>query len=391
MGHQPMIEPGRRPSYRLSMFLVKAASLMVPSHARGEWLREWKAELWHRVDRGNESWIACARVAAGSFPHALWMLGSSLMLYSVGLDLRQALRALRRSPSFSVVTIATVALGIGATTSIYTVVDGVLLNPLPYPGGDRLVSITTTHRATGMDGLPVSHATFLELGERSRSLDAIEGAASEVVDLVDGETPIQVGLAHATAGLLPMLGVQPTLGRGFIPEEMGPAAPRVALLSDGLWRERYGADPAVLGRILKLKGVAHEVVGVLPRGFDFVRDVDVWTPVLLEPDYTRALFGGLELVGRRAEGISLEDANSELEALAVRFHARLGRHLPRSGEPDPDRRAGSLRQERQSCEYRLHPRGAHGAILPRAARERSGDLRRPPLAVRLPGSGDGPA
>ena len=187
-------------------------------------------------------------------------------------NLRHALRALRRAPGFTAVAVGTLALGIGATTAIFTVVNGVLLRPMPYEAPERL-AIIWNDLGEGAQSLPaVSALDFLDYRERSRTFEAFAAASGPSVARLRGNLtgegdPERVDLAPVTANFFPLLGVTPALGRGFTAAEELPNGPRVAILSHRLWRRRYAGDPGIVGRSVAIDGIEHLVVGVLPEEF----------------------------------------------------------------------------------------------------------------------------
>ena len=253
----------------------------------------------------------------------------------ISLPLRQALRGLRRTPGFTAVAVGTLALGIGATTTIFTVVNGVLLRPMPYEEPDR-VAIIWNDLGAGAQSLPaVSALDFLDYRERSRAFEGFAAASGPGLaglrgNLTGDGDPERVDLSPVTANFFPLLGVAPALGRNFTAEEEVPNGPRVALLSHRLWQRRYGGDPGIVGRTIPIDGIAHEVVGVLPERFRLllpaeafmVTDADIWTP--LQFDYGRAPprnYTGFTVFGRLAAGRTWEQASAEMDALAAQLRS----------------------------------------------------------------------
>ena len=191
---------------------------------------------------------------------------------ALGHDLRYAWRALRRTPGFTIAAVAALALGIGATTTIFTVVNGVLLRPLQYEAPDRLANIWND-LGEGAQSLPaVSPLDFRDYQQRSRSFEAFAAAAEgNVANLRgnltgDGE-PERADIVTVTANFFPLLGVRPMLGRQFLPEEEVVDGPHVVMLSHRLWERRFAGDPALVGKTIQVDGVVHTVVGILPRDF----------------------------------------------------------------------------------------------------------------------------
>ena len=247
------------------------------------------------------------------------------MLYQMLQDVRYAGRVLRRSPTFAVVAILTLALGIGANTAIFTVVNALLLRPLPYRDADRLVTVWQDMRARGGPAdewaSPGNYADW-------RS----EKALFEEVAVLTGWRPTLTGGAEAepvpgeqvSHEYFSVLGVQPALGRTFRPEEDVPNAPRVAMISDGIWRRHFGAAPDVVGRTVVLSGQPHEIVGVLPAGFRPIvsASADVWRPLRLNTTTPSRGAVILRTVARLPAGVTIESAQSAANVLARRLEAQ---------------------------------------------------------------------
>ena len=258
----------------------------------------------------------------------------------LGHDLRYAVRALRRTPGFTVAAIAALALGIGATTTIFTVVNGVLLRPLQYEAPDRLANIWND-LGEGAQSLPaVSPADFRDYQRRSRTFEAFAAAAEgDVANLRgnltgDGE-PERADIATVTANFFPLLGVRPMLGRQFLPEEEVVNGPDVIMLSHRLWQRRFAGDPALVGKTVQIDGVAHEVVGILPRDFVLqlpteafqVTDADLWAPIQF--DYGQPLPRNLTfftVFGRLAPGVTFRQAQAEMDLIAEQFRSEFKEH-----------------------------------------------------------------
>ena len=255
-------------------------------------------------------------------------------------DLRYALRALRRTPGFTAAAVAALALGIGATTTIFTVVNGVLLRPLQYESADRLVNIWND-LGDGAQSLPaVSPLDFRDYKERSRAIEdfaaAAEGNVANLRGNLTGEgEPERADIVTVTANFFPLLGVRPALGRQFLPEEEVVNGPHVIMLSHRLWQRRYAGDPSLVGRTIQIDGVAHEVVGILPRDFRLqlpkeafqVTDGDLWAPIQF--DYGQPLPRNLTfftVFGRLAPGVTMEQAQAEMSMIAKQFRSEFKEH-----------------------------------------------------------------
>ncbi|HTQ55801.1 MAG TPA: ABC transporter permease [Bryobacteraceae bacterium] len=238
-------------------------------------------------------------------------------------DIRYALRVLRRSPGFLLVSVLALALGIGATTAIFSVVDAVVLKPLPYRDSGQLVQLWM--RFTGI-GIPndenwVSAPEFQDL-QQNRSFSRIAAIGGASFNINIGGVPERIEAGVVSAAFFPLLGIQAQLGRVFLPEEGRPGREHVVLLSDGLWRRRFGADPGVIGRTLILNGQSNQVVGVLPPGFDMPHDAEVWMPLVFKPaDLTPDNRGshGLRVIARIRSGLTIAQARDDMAAVSRRI------------------------------------------------------------------------
>jgi predicted permease len=245
-------------------------------------------------------------------------------LGGVAGDLRFAWRQLRRAPSFAAVAIATLGLGAGAATAIFSVVDAVLLKPLPYTAPDALVTIWETNAEKALPKERLSPVNFMDYRSlQSTFVDAAAWWRPEASLSRPGSDPIRVSTVETSTNLFRLLGVSPQLGPGFMPDRPFNAGGTIAVISDRLWRERYDADPAMIGRLLDFKdGRQFEVVGVMPPRFNFPDDVDVWLG--LTWDLTQHSRGAhfMESVARLQPGVTAERAAQELAALSGRLAAQ---------------------------------------------------------------------
>jgi putative ABC transport system permease protein len=237
-------------------------------------------------------------------------------------DLRYALRGLLRSPGFSTIAIATLALGIGANTAIFSVVHAVLLQPLPFRDADRVLSVMETWQGRRGD---VSGGNFADLRLANRSFERLAAVRYTSFNLSHGDEPQRVVGASVTQDFFAVFGIQPELGRVFVPEEDRPGAAHVVVLSHRLWTGRLASDPSLLGRSLRLDGEPYTVLGVMPAAFDYAQNnEELWVPAALPPavlsnhdDHDLVVFG------LRKTGVALaavqQDADEIMRGLERRF------------------------------------------------------------------------
>jgi putative ABC transport system permease protein len=228
-------------------------------------------------------------------------------------DLRHGARLLRRAPGFAAVAILTLALGVGANTSILSVVYGILIRPLPYADAGRLVVLL--HQK----GNPVSPANFLDWQARARSFERMGAAEYWTPNLLGGDAPTKLWALRMTPEVLPMLGVAPMLGRFFLPSEGAAGADHVAVIGHGLWKRRFGGDPSVVGKTISLDGEPYTIVGVMPPGFRFApfwaTQAELWAPLDLRPRAARRDASSLRVFARLRPGTTLGAARQEIAAI----------------------------------------------------------------------------
>ena len=236
------------------------------------------------------------------------------------MDVRYGLRQLHRSLGFTAVAILTVALGIGANTTIFSVIESALWRPLPFPDSERLVDIASSNLKRTWEWGPVSPADFLDW--KSRGPDFGELTAFEWDEkhtLTGGEASERVSVMPVASNFCATLQIAPTLGRAFVPEEERPGKNHVALLSFGLWERRFSSDPGVIGKTFIMDGEPYTVSGVLPAGqhLDFTHDPDLYVPFTIDAkeaaNRTRRI---LSIIGRLKPGVSLAQAQVEMTAIA---------------------------------------------------------------------------
>ncbi len=236
-------------------------------------------------------------------------------------DLRFALRTLAKSPGFTLVAVLTLALGIGANAAIFSVVNAVLLRPLPYADPDALVRLLTVEG--GSRGPNMTPPDFLDLAERSRAFSDVAAYGQGSAALSGEGEPLRLNVARTSASFFRTLGVAPLLGRDFRAEDNQPGSEPVAVLGHGLWRQRFGGDPAVVGGRVTLNGKPHTVVGVMPPGFDYPAGGEAWVPLT----YSEAFTGddsrfnySIEVIARARPGVTDGRMREDLDAVMAGIH-----------------------------------------------------------------------
>jgi predicted permease len=245
-------------------------------------------------------------------------------------DLRHAVRALARKPGLSLAVLMILTLGIGSTTTIFSIISSVLLSEIPYQQGDRLVVL----RNLKQDDSAVFPASYLDVDSwrrQSRTLELISAASSfEQLNLTGGDRAERVWTGFVSASYFDLLGVRPILGRGFQPEEENRASPvAVTVLSHGLWKRRFGGDPAVLGRAIQIQGLTFQVVGILPQGFRdiYYPEIDLYVPATMSRRTHRAGYiddrnlRWLDVFARQRPGVTIEQAQHEMTAISRQLAA----------------------------------------------------------------------
>ena len=233
-------------------------------------------------------------------------------------DVGYALRMLRRAPGFTLVALFTLALGIGANSAIFSVVQGVLLAPLPYRDAARLYRVTTLYP----DGTPysLSPPDFMSVREQTRTLEQAEALSGGVYTMLGAGEPREVRGTSVSDGLFGLLGLQFAIGRGLLPGENQPGHERVAVLDYGFWQRQFGGDPGVLGRTIRIAGTPVEIVGVLESGSRLLDDADVYTPLVYDDTFSAATAKGrrgeyLTVIGRATPATSLAQIDGDLRRI----------------------------------------------------------------------------
>lgn len=244
-------------------------------------------------------------------------------------DLRFALRMILSHRWFSAAVVATLALGIGLNTMVFTLINAVLFKPVPVPGGARLVSILSRNVNQSHGFVRMSLPDLEDYRAQSASFQALEGATDEEAVIAEnGNPPQPYHLQRATAGIFSMLQANPILGRGFIASDAQPGAPPVLVIGYGVWKDRYNSNPGIIGREVRIDGQPATIIGVMPKGYRFPSGIDMWMPLIPTPDLLKRDNRGIMAYGILKPGVSLQQASAEFDGIA--------RHLAQQYPVDKD-------------------------------------------------------
>jgi putative ABC transport system permease protein len=237
-------------------------------------------------------------------------------------DLRYALRSLFKSPGFAAVALVTLTLGIGANAAIFSVVNAVLLSPLPYETPDKLVWVWGYVPQRGATQASISPPDFLDYRSQNQVFETIAAFTGipSGVNLTGGDEPERVEALGVSADFFEVLGVAPQLGRGFLADEEKTGRNQVVILSQGLWQRRFGANPDVVGQTLTINGGSATVIGVMPRGFEFPAQAELWFPLAFDaPNMSVRSAHFLRAIARLKQNVSIEQAQTDLDSITGRL------------------------------------------------------------------------
>ena len=240
-------------------------------------------------------------------------------------DTRYGTRMLRKSPGLTSVAVLSLALGMGAISTIFSFVNGIMLRPLPYPESERLVLLDETAFKRGSPSMNVSYPNFLDWREQNQSFEDIACYSTGgfiIAAGAGGNEPEQLKGAFVTQGLFEILKVAPILGRTFTADEDQPDHDLVVILSYGLWERRFGSDPNILGQTLLLNNRPRVVIGVMPKGFQFPEVAEAWGPLALNTKLWTRTDHGLLSIARLKPGVSIEQAQAEMIQIASNVEAQ---------------------------------------------------------------------
>ena len=322
-----MPDSTQRTRFRFWLWLIRVIGVIVPRRLRADWRQEWKAELTNREslladwDKLNSrTKLDLVGRSLGAFWDALFLQPQRLE-DEMFQDLRYGVRMLRKHPGFTLIAMLTLALGVGANTPIFSVVNALVLRPLPYPDSDRLVWVEEISKQTDT-GQPAWGGHFLAWQEHSQTLANIAAIDGGTRTLTGAGEPERVEVGPVSAGCLPLFGVQPLIGgRNFSAAEDSPGGARVAILSHSLWQQRFGGERDIVGSSITLNDTAFTIIGVLPADFRFFYRFDVLVPLALDPKQElgneKRYFGST--VARLKPGVSVEQAQVEMDSLQQQY------------------------------------------------------------------------
>src|SRR5499433_3993624 len=332
-----MLDHNKQRFTSLSRRLIAFIGVIVPRRFRARFRQEWEAELeyreellarWDRLDWRNK--LELLWRSLGAFWDALWLQRQRLE-EDMFQDLRFGFRMLWKNPGFTLIAALTLALGIGANTAIFSVVNALMLRPLPYPNPERLVWVEEVSKKTN-NSQDAWGAHFLDWQKHSQTLESIAQIDFDTRTLTGAGEPERVEVGLFSAGLAPMLGVQPLPpGRNFTAAEDSPGGERVAILSHSLWRRRYNSDQNIVGRSVTLNDANFTVIGVAPANFRPFYRFDIWIPLALDPQ--RELAGDTHsfqsTMARLKPGVTIEQAQAEMDTLSQRYELTRPEGKPR--------------------------------------------------------------
>jgi putative ABC transport system permease protein len=332
-----MTDPTQTTRFRFWLWLIRFIGVVVPRRFRARFRQEWEAELeyreellarWDRLDWRNK--LELLWRSLGAFWDALWLQRQRLE-EDMFQDLRFGLRMLLKNPGFTLVAVFTLALGIGANTAIFSVVNALMLRPLPYQDPEQLVWIEEVSKKTNAS-ISIFAAHFLDWQAQSQTLAGIATQDGAARTLTGAGEPERVEVGKISASFLPVLGAPLAKGRNFSAAEDAPGGPRVAILSHGLWQRRYNGEPDVVGKTITLNDASLTVIGVLPESFRYFHSYDVWVPLALDSlreHGNQDANTDLPTIARLKPGVAREQAQAELDTILQRYETTKPEGMPR--------------------------------------------------------------
>ena len=311
----------------LAVRIIALASFLVPSHRRARWRRQWEAEVEHRRRLG-ESHTRVAVFALGSFRHAAFARREEAAMRGLFTDLRHSARALVRQRGFTALTVVTFAIGVGSATAVFSLVEALLLRPLPLEHNDRLVRIYSSQPRRDVSRFSVSWPDYVDFTVRTDLFEASSFYTVQRQDVSGEGEPRRVRTASVHRDFFQTLGSPVRLGRTFQPSDHDPGQPLTAVLSESFWVGALAADSAMLGGTIRLDGVPHVVAGVVQDRHGWPAGTDVWVPLQwgsVVPDYVgRRSNHSWQVIARLQPGVDVEEASMQVRTMARTLYTRPG-------------------------------------------------------------------
>src|SRR5262245_32622623 len=311
------------------LWLIGFIGVIVPRRLRADWRQEWEAELhyretllaeWDKLDLRAK--LALLWQSLGAFMDAL-CLQPRRMEDEMFQDLRYGVRMLLKSPGFTAAAVLSLALGIGADTAIFSVVNAVLIRPLPYDRPDQIMKLWATQPQNRAMRIPFSAPNFVDLKDQNQVFSDMAVYRGWQFILTGAGEPLRVYGHRVSAGFFPVLGVKPLLGRGFLYEEDRSGNDGVVIISHGLWQSHFTADSGIIGRSLMINDQSRTVVGVMPPGFRFESQENaLWVPMSFTPADLNRRLSNTFVIARLKPDVSREQAQAEMNILAAQLEAR---------------------------------------------------------------------
>jgi predicted permease len=308
--------------------LLRVAARLAPADVRREWLREWRAELHvallppRRHPTRPPVAVRMIGRCSGAFVHAAWLRWDRWRMEMLLQELRYAMRGLVKRPGFAVITILTLAVGIGANAAIFSAVRAVLLRPLPFPDADEIVQVySSSVERPDAPGGSTSPPDFVDWRRQNVTLGEMAAMSAGSMPVTGDGAPEHVPFAFVTGGFFRVLGVPAQHGRVLGYEDDPIGAPDVVVLASSLWTRRFGGDASVVGRTLTVDGTPRRIVGIMPRGFEFPLGAELWLPLRFTANELATQRGAhyLDVIARRKDGVSLQAATADLAAVVQRL------------------------------------------------------------------------
>jgi len=304
--------------------------LALPRAEREFFLGDLEEDFFERVLRERDAraarswyWRQALAAAMGSTPprdgHVRQQANSGGIMGNWGQDIRFAIRTLQKNPGFAVVAVLTLALGIGANTAIFTVVNALLISPLPFPQLDRVMQLHEQETSRNVERGVVAPGNFTDWKAQAQSFAAMAATRGFTANL-SGDIPERLSGTQVTPEFFAVMGIPPAYGRGFLPEESAPGKENVVVLSYGVWQRLFGGKADVVGKAITVNGIGGMVVGIMPEKFNFPPATEIWAPLALNAAQVRergAYY--LQVVGRLKPGVTLDRARLEMATIAQRL------------------------------------------------------------------------